>query len=142
MKRITVLLADDTLIVRREIKKLLEVENDFEVVGEAENGAQAVALVKQLRPALVLMDVSMPLGNGFDATREIIAALPKTQVVMLSAHAEKAYVTEAVKSGAKGYLLKQNSAVEVCTAIREVLKGNFFFSAGVSNQHRVPISRA
>jgi DNA-binding NarL/FixJ family response regulator len=131
MKRITVLLADDNLVVRREFKAVLECEDDIEVIGEAKNGRQAVAMVKKLRPALVLMDVSMPLLNGLEANRQILEAVPKTKILMLSTHSEEAYIAESVESGAMGYLIKHTSFENVCTAIREVHKGNTFFSPSI-----------
>ena len=130
-KRITVLLADDNLALRKQYRKILELEDDLEVVGEAKNGTQAVGMAKKLRPNMVLMDVTMPLLNGLQATCQILKANPKTKVLMLSAHSEEAYIVEAVKSGAKGYLIKQTSADNVCTAIREVHKGNTFFSPSI-----------
>ena len=102
MKRITVLLADDNRIVRREFRRILELEDDLEVVGEAKNGRQAVAMVKKLHPALVLMDIAMPLLNGLEATCQILKAVPATKVLMLSAHSDDAYVEEATNSGAMG----------------------------------------
>ncbi|HWX20051.1 MAG TPA: response regulator transcription factor [Candidatus Binatia bacterium] len=137
MKRITVLLADDNRVVRREFRKILELEDDLEVVGEAKNGLQAVAMVKKLRPALVLMDLAMPLLNGLQATRQILKAVPTTKVLMLSAHSDEVYVQEATNSGAMGYLLKQNSAENVCPAIREVQKGNTCFSASIPSRLHV-----
>ena len=132
MKRITVLLADDNTLVRRDIRKILEREDDLEVVGEAKNGRQAVAMVKKLRPAIVLMDVAMPLLNGLQATRQILeSALLDTKVLMLSAYSDEAYVVEAVDSGAMGYLIKHTCADTVCHAIREVQKGNTFFSPSI-----------
>ncbi|SPE53255.1 Transcriptional regulatory protein DegU (fragment) [Verrucomicrobia bacterium] len=124
MKRITVLLADDNRVVRKGFRKLLELEDDLEVVGEAKNGLQAVAMVKKLHPAVVLMDIAMPLLNGLHATRQILELAPATKVLMLSAHDDDAYVEEATNSGARGYLLKQTCAGSVCDAIREVQKGN------------------
>ena len=131
IKRITVLLADDNGVVRREFRKILELEDDFEVVGEAKDGHQAVAMVKKLHPALVLMDVTMPLLNGLQATCQILKAVPVTKVLILSAHSDEAYVVGAVNSGAMGYLIKQTSGDNVCTAIREVSKGNTFFSPSI-----------
>jgi DNA-binding NarL/FixJ family response regulator len=131
MKQITVLLADDNRVVRREFRRILEREDDLEVVGEAKNGHQAVALVKKLHPALVLMDVAMPLLNGLQATCQILKAIPATKVLVLSAHSDEAYIVEAVNSGAMGYLLKQTAADSVCFAIREVQKGNTFFSPSI-----------
>jgi DNA-binding NarL/FixJ family response regulator len=131
MKRISVLLADDNGVVRKEFRKILELEDDLEVVGEAKDGLQAVALVKKLRPTLVLMDVTMPLLNGVQATCQILKAVPATKVLMLSVHSDEAYIIEAVNSGAMGYLIKQASANTVCHAIREVHKGNTFFSPSI-----------
>jgi DNA-binding NarL/FixJ family response regulator len=132
MKRITVLLADDNRDVRKVFRQILELEDDLEVVGEAKNGNQAVAMVKKLRPALVLMDIAMPLLNGLQATRQILKnALSPTKVLMLSAHSDEAYVVEAVDSGAMGYLIKHSCADTVCHAIREVQKGNTFFSPSI-----------
>jgi len=134
MKPIAVLLADDHEPVRNAFKKILELEADLVVVGEAKNGLQAVALVKKLRPDLVLMDVAMPLLNGLQAARQILKAFPATKILMLSAHEDEAYIVESVKSGARGYLLKQTSTDQVCTAIREVHKGNTFFSPSIPKQ--------
>jgi DNA-binding NarL/FixJ family response regulator len=131
MKRITVPLADDNRSVRRDFRKLLELEDDLEVVGEAKDGQEAVALVKKLRPTLVLMDVAMPLLNGVEATGQILKAIPATKVVMLSAHSDEAYIIAAVASGAMGYMLNRPSADSVCFAIREVNKGNTFFSSSI-----------
>jgi DNA-binding NarL/FixJ family response regulator len=134
MKRITVLLAEDHTIVREGFRKMLELEHDFEVVGEAQDGRQALALANKLRPAVVLMDIAMPLLNGLEATRQVLKALPDTKVLILSAHNDDAYVKNASDSGAAGFLLKQTSAHDVCRAIREVHKGKKFFSAAVSKR--------
>jgi DNA-binding NarL/FixJ family response regulator len=134
MKRITVLLAEDHTIVREGFRKMLEVENDLQVVGEAQEGRQAVALVKKLRPAVVLMDIAMPLLNGLEATRQVLKAVPATKVLILSAHSDDAYVKNATESGAVGFLLKQNSSHVVCEAIREVQKGKMFFSPTVARR--------
>ena len=134
MERITVLLADDHMIVREGIRALLEAEGDIEVVGEAETGRQAVQLVKRLRPAVVLMDIAMPLLNGLEATRRIRKAVPATRVLILSAHGDDEYVRQAVMLGAAGYLIKQTSADLLSKAIREVQKGNTFFSPSIANR--------
>jgi DNA-binding NarL/FixJ family response regulator len=134
MKRITVLLAEDHTIVREGFRKMLELENDLQVVGEAQDGRQAVALVKKLRPAVVLMDIAMPLLNGLEATRQVLKALPATKVLILSAHSDDAYVKNATESGAVGFLLKQTSSHVVCEAIREVQKGKTFFSPTVARR--------
>jgi DNA-binding NarL/FixJ family response regulator len=134
MKRITVLLAEDHTIVREGFRKMLELEKDLQVVGEAQDGRQAVALAKKLRPAVVLMDIAMPLLNGLEATRQVLKALPATKVLILSAHSDDAYVKNATESGAVGFLLKQTSSHVVCEAIREVQKGETFFSPTVARR--------
>ena len=134
MKRITVLLAEDHTIVREGLRKMLELEADIEVIGEAPNGRRAVALVKKLCPDVVLMDIAMPLLNGLEATRQVLKAAPATKVLMLSAHNDDAYVTNATGAGAVGFLLKQTSSHEVCRAIREVHQGKTFFSPSVARR--------
>ena len=126
-KRITVLLAEDHTIVREGFRALLELDDDIEVVGEAQDGRLAVALVKKLRPAVVVMDVAMPLLNGLEATRQILQSVPGTRIVILSSHTDDAYIKDATESGAVGFLLKQASADDLSDGIREVNKGNVFF---------------
>jgi DNA-binding NarL/FixJ family response regulator len=134
MKRITVLLAEDHMVVREGFRKMLELEHDLEVVGEAQDGRQAVALVKKLRPAVVLMDIAMPQLNGLEATRQILKTVPGTKIVILSAHNDDAYVKNATESGAVGFLLKQNSSHVVCEAIRQVQKGDTYFGPAVARR--------
>jgi DNA-binding NarL/FixJ family response regulator len=134
MKRITVLLAEDHTIVREGFRKMLELENDLEVIGEAQDGRQAVALVKKLCPNVVLMDIAMPMLNGLEATRQVLKDTPAAKVLMLSAHSDDAYVQTATEAGAVGFLLKQTSAHEVCRAIREVHGGKTFFSPAISRR--------
>ena len=134
MKRITVLLAEDHLIVREGFRSLLKSESDIEVVGEAETGRQAVTLAKKLRPAIVVMDIAMPQLNGLEATRQIRKTIPGTKVLMLSAHSDDAYVEQAVAFGAVGFLLKQTSSHDLSRAIREVQGGNGFFSPSIAKR--------
>jgi DNA-binding NarL/FixJ family response regulator len=138
MKRITVLLAEDHMIVREGFRKMLELEDDLEVIGEAQDGRQAVALAKKLRPDVVLMDIAMPLLNGLEATRQVLKAVPATKVLILSAHNDDAYVKNAIESGAVGFLLKQTSSHVVCEAIREVQKGKTFFSPSIARRFHQP----
>jgi DNA-binding NarL/FixJ family response regulator len=134
MKKIRLMLADDHTIVREGLLKMLQLETDFEVVGDVQNGRQAVELAKKTLPDVILMDVAMPLLNGLEAARKIIKAMPKTKVLILSAHRDDAYVTHAEEAGASGFLLKQSSSSEVCQAIRQVAKGGKYFSAEVSKR--------
>ncbi len=136
MKHITVLIAEDHTIVREGICKILELDTELEIVGEAENGRDAVALAKKFRPAVVLMDVAMPLLNGFEATRQILKSLPNTKVLILSAYSDEAYVANATDAGAVGFLLKQTSAHEVCRAIRDVYEGKTFFASRLASFYR------
>jgi CheY-like chemotaxis protein len=126
MKRIVILLADDNGAERSGLRKILELEYDLEVIGEAKDGCQAVGMVNKLRPALVLMDVAMPLFNGLQATSRILNADPAAKVLIFSAHSDDAYIVEAINSGATGYLMKQTAADSVCSAIRKVRKRNTF----------------
>jgi DNA-binding NarL/FixJ family response regulator len=134
MKRITVLLADDHTIVREGLRALLGAESDIEVVGEAQTGRQAVQLTKRLRPDVLVMDIAMPLLNGLEATRRILKAVPATRVLILSAHGDDEYIRQVVMLGAAGYLIKQTSADVLSRAIREVQKGNTFFSPSIANR--------
>lgn len=134
MKQITVLLVEDHQIVREGFRSLLKHEADIEVVGEAQTGRQAVQLTRKLRPAVVVMDIAMPLLNGLEATRQIRRDFPATKVLILSAHSDEAYVEQVMALGAAGFLLKQDSSLELAAAIREVQKGNTFFSPLLSKR--------
>jgi len=131
MKRVTVLLAEDHDIVREGLRTLLELGGDFDVVGEASNGRQAVELVRKLRPNVVVMDIAMPLLNGFEATRQILLAVPGTKVLVLSAHSDDEYVTHMAEVGASGYLVKQNSGQALVHAVKEVASGRPYFSPSI-----------
>lgn len=136
MKQITVLLADDHEVVRKGLRALLEAEADIEVIGEAETGRQALQMALKFRPAVILMDIAMPLLNGLEATRQLQAAVPESKVLILSAHSDDAYVEQVIAMGARGYLIKQTSFQILSTAIREVNKGNMFFSPSISDHFR------
>lgn len=144
MKPITVLLAEDHQIVREGFRSLLAHESDIEVVGEAANGREAVRLTRKLRPAVVVMDIAMPLLNGLEATRQIRKCFPETKVLILSAHSDEIYVEQASLLGAAGFLLKQASSHVLANAIREVHKGNTFFNPPVPKRNhdiQKPVNR-
>src|SRR5437016_14520648 len=107
MQRISVLLADDHTVVRQGLRALLIAEGDIDIVGEAENGRQAVTMAKSLEPEVVVMDIAMPVLNGLEATRQIIRALPQTKVLVLSTYCDDEYVQQLTEAGAAGYLVKQ-----------------------------------
>ena len=130
------LLAEDHMIVREGLRTLLEAEGDIEVVGEAATGRQAVELAQRLRPAVVVMDIAMPVLNGLEATRQILKAVPGTKMLILSAHNDDAYVEQAITLGAAGFLLKQTSAHVLSEAVREVHKGNTFFTPSIAKRLR------
>jgi DNA-binding NarL/FixJ family response regulator len=134
MKKITILLAEDHTIVREGLRKMLDLESDLEVIGEAQDGRQAIALTKKLRPDVVLMDIAMPRLNGLEATRQVLKEMPGTKVVILSAHSDDAYVQNATESGAVGFLLKQTSSHDVCRAVRDVHQGKTFFNPAISRR--------
>lgn len=131
MKKISVLLADDHTVVRQGLRSLLSAEPDIEVVGEAENGRQAVQLARQLLPDVVVMDIAMPQLNGLEATRQIIGEGVATKVLVLSSYSDDEYVQQLTEAGALGYLIKQSAANDLIQAVREVAKGNAFFSPSV-----------
>jgi len=133
-RKVTVLLADDHRVVRQGLRALVSGEPDFEVVGEADNGREAVALAKKLLPDVVVMDIAMPLLNGLEATRQIARQMPSTKVLVLSSYGD--YVQQLTQAGAAGYLIKQTAASELLTAIREVRKGNAFFSPSIARRLR------
>ena len=113
---------------------MLKHEPDIEVVGEAETGRQAVQLTRKLCPAVVVMDIAMPLLNGLEATRQIRKAIPDTRVLILTAHNDDAYVQQMTELGVAGFLVKQTSSHVLAAAIREVQKGNTFFSPSIARR--------
>jgi len=125
---ISVLLADDHVVVRQGVKALLAAEPDIEVVGEAANGREAVRLARELRPAVVVMDVSMPQLNGLEAARQIIREGLPTRLLVLSGYGDDEYVHQFAKAGVAGYLIKQTAALELIRAVREIARGNAYYS--------------
>jgi DNA-binding NarL/FixJ family response regulator len=124
VKRPTLLLADDHTLVLEGFRRILEA--DFDLVGMVEDGRALVKQAEQLKPDAILLDISMPLLNGFEAARQIKKILPRAKLIFLTMHADVAYVTEALQAGASGYLLKRSSPSEVVEAVRQVLVGRVY----------------
>jgi len=122
------------MVVRQGLRALLEAEGDLEIIAEAQTGREAVQLTKKLRPAVVLMDIALPVLNGVEATRQILKAVPATRVLILSAYGDDAYVEQVMAAGAAGYLLKQSSLAALAHAIRQVEAGKAFFSPSISRR--------
>ncbi len=136
MQKIKVLLADDHVVVRQGLRALLASEEDIEIVGEADNGRQAVQLVRRTMPDVVVMDIAMPVLNGLEATRQITRAMPSTKVLILSSYSDDEYVQQLTEAGAAGYLVKQTAANDLLKAIREAHRGNAFFSPSIAKRLR------
>jgi two-component system response regulator NreC len=132
--KITVLIADDHTILRRGLVSLLSLNPAIEVIGEAEDGRSAVEMALRLEPDVVLMDLSMPVLNGLEATGQLKRESPGMKVLILSAHDNDEYVNQVVRSGANGYVLKNTSPEELYTAIRTVHSGRAFFSPSLSGR--------
>ena len=132
MGRVRILLADDHTLVRQGLKKLLEERPDWEVVAEAGDGREAVRLAEQHKPDVAILDVAMPLLNGIEATRQIARRVPGTRVLVLSMHADEAYVTQILQAGATGYLLKDSADVDLLKAVGEAARGKSFFSPAIA----------
>jgi DNA-binding NarL/FixJ family response regulator len=133
-KKITVLLAEDHAVVRQGLHTLLEAGGLFEVVGQAQTGREAVELAAALRPDVILMDIAMPILNGFEATRQVLAENPAAKVLILSAHSDDEYIERMTAVGAVGFLEKQTSAEILTKAIREVAAGKAFFSPSIAKR--------
>jgi two-component system response regulator NreC len=132
MGRVRILLADDHTIVRQGLRKVLEERPEWEVVAEAGDGREAVRLAEQHRPDVAIVDVAMPLLNGIETTRQITKRVPNTRVLVLSMHADEAYVTQILQAGATGYLLKDSADVDLVKAVEEAVSGRSFFSPAIA----------
>jgi DNA-binding NarL/FixJ family response regulator len=124
---ITVVLVDDHALVRRGFRRILEDEAYIQVVGEAGNGPEAIQLVRELKPRVVLMDLAMPGMNGLDATRKVLTACPESSVLMLSMHSEATWMRRAAEAGARGYILKNADDMDLGSAIKRVAAGQLVF---------------
>jgi len=134
LKLITVLLAEDHAIVRQGLSALLNAAGQFKIVGQARDGREAVELAAALKPHVILMDIAMPVLNGLEATRQILAANPSAKVLILSAHSDDEYLERMNEAGAAGFLEKQTSAEILAQAICEVAKGNTFYSPAIAKR--------
>jgi two-component system response regulator NreC len=130
---ITILLADDHKITRDGLKALLENQKNMIVIGEAENGRQAVRLASELAPDVIVMDINMPELNGIEATRQIIAELPDTKIIALSMYSDKRYVVGMLKAGVSGYLLKNCAFDELVSAITAVVANQNYMSQKIAD---------
>jgi two-component system, NarL family, response regulator NreC len=130
--RVRILLADDHTVVRQGLRKVLEERPEWEVVAEAGDGREAVRQAELHKPDIAILDVAMPLLNGIETTRQITKRVPGTRVLVLSMHADEAYVTQMLQAGAAGYLLKDSADVDLLQAVSEVSRGKSFFSPAIA----------
>ena len=128
---IRVVLADDHQLVRQSLKALLEREG-FQVSGEASDGREALRLVPNVGPDVAILDISMPILNGLDAARELKKSSPRTKTILLTQHDEDQYVTEALRAGVRGYVLKNQAATDLVHAIQQVCRGEIYLSPSIS----------
>ena len=128
---VRILLADDHTVMRAGLRLLLERHENFEVVGEAADGREAVEIATEQKPDVVVMDVAMPHLNGVEAARQILTRNPDIAIVMLSMHSDESYVLRSLKAGARGYLLKDSAEADLIAAIQAIIEGRSFFSPGV-----------
>lgn len=129
---VTILLVDDHQLLRQGLRALLEVEPDIQVVGEAGDGLQGIQLVERLRPNVLVLDLMMPGVNGLEVTRQVSRRFPETRIIVLSMHANEAYVLEALRNGAVGYILKETGINDLVHAVREAIAGRRYLSPPLS----------
>ncbi len=132
MAAVRILLADDHTLVREGLRKILEAQPGWEVIGEAADGRQAVRLAIDLKPDVVIMDLAMPQLSGVEAIQQIARRLASTRVLVLSMHADEVYVTRAIRAGAHGYLLKDSAGDDLLRAVAALVQHKSFFSPAVS----------
>jgi DNA-binding NarL/FixJ family response regulator len=132
MQTLRVLIVDDHTLVRQGLRRILEAQPGFEVIGEAGDGREAIRLVHEIQPDIVVLDVTMPRLNGLEALSQLQRRAPQAHIVVLSMHDDEAYVTRAVRAGAAAYLLKDSADVDLIHALRAVAQGKSFFSPSVA----------
>jgi DNA-binding NarL/FixJ family response regulator len=132
MPKLRIVLADDHTLVRHGLRKVLQDQSDWEVVGEANDGREAIQLVQELKPDVAILDIAMPRLNGIEATRQIARRFPDVHVLVLSMHADEAYVTQVLRAGATGYLLKDSADTDLIKAVAAVSQKKSFFSPAVA----------
>lgn len=133
MSKVRILIADDHGIVRKGLRLQLEQHENFEVVGEAADGREAVRAADELKPDVVIMDIAMPNLNGIQAATQLVKRNPQIGIIMLSMHSDESYLTRTLAAGAKGYLLKDTADVDLYRAVQVVAQGKPFFSPAIAN---------
>jgi two-component system, NarL family, response regulator NreC len=131
--KLRLLVGDDHALLRLGLKKILEERPDWQVIGEAGDGRMAVRLALERSPDIVILDIGMPMLNGIEATKHILRRLPHVGILILSMHADEAYVTQALRAGAKGYLLKDSAGTDLIRAVTAIASGKSFFSPAIAN---------
>jgi two-component system, NarL family, response regulator NreC len=132
MNKVRILIADDHGIVRKGLRLQLEQHEEFQVVGEAADGREAVRLAEELSPDVIIMDIAMPNLNGIQATTQLVKKNPRLGVIMLSMHSDESYLTRTLSAGAKGYLLKDTADLDLYRAVQSVAQGKTFFSPSIA----------
>jgi DNA-binding NarL/FixJ family response regulator len=133
-QKVRIVIAEDHTILREGLKSLLSSNPDFEIIGEAEDGREAIRCVEKFKPDLILMDLSMPRINGLDAIKEIKKRFSETKILVLTVHKTEEYILATLKSGADGYILKDSTHAELVLAVKNVLSGKHYISPGISEK--------
>jgi len=133
-QKVRIVIAEDHTILREGLRSLLSSEPNFEIVGEAEDGREAIKCVEKFRPDLILTDLSMPRMNGMEAIKEIKTQSPKTKVLVLTVHKAEEYILATFRAGANGYLLKDSTHAELVMAVKKVLSGKQYISPEISEK--------
>ncbi len=132
-KKVKIVIIDDHQLFREGVKRILDMEPEFDIVADGQDGSQAIELVKVYRPDVILMDINMPQMNGVEATKELVTAFPNAKVLILSIHDDESYVTHVLKTGASGYLLKEMDASALVEAVKVVASGGAYIHPKVTH---------